>query len=438
MGSARRGGIPIKSWNKLDNAAILFSAATHRAETQVFRFSCELKEPVDEFLLQKALDTTIADFEAYRYVMKRGFFWYYLEESDMRPEVREEYKPVCGQLYRTNKKMLLFEVTYFRAIINIEVFHVLSDGAGAIKFFEALVINYLSIKKGLSEEDARTFIKFTASKRQMRDDSFTRYCTGGRKLKINKNPKALKLRGFRYTQNRLKLIRAHISTREILAQARKYNATVTAYLCGCMMKAISEEIPIRRKKKPLVISVPVNLRNFFESASIRNFFNVVLIPYDLPKTDHTLEEMIATADKCLKEKTTPENLINSMNSYVSIERNIAVKLVPLIIKDIVLKYAYLISQRSSTAILSNVGIISMPPAMADSIKAFDVCASTNKMQLCFMSFQEVMSIGITTPYINSEIQRRFFKQLTDNGIKVEISSNIQERREKSDEVLQPL
>ena len=112
------GGILNKSWNKLDNAAILFSAATHKAETQVFRFSCELKEPVDKYLLQKALDRTIADFEAYRYVMKRGFFWYYLEETEMRPEVKEEYKPVCGQLYRTNKRMLLFEVTYYRTIIN--------------------------------------------------------------------------------------------------------------------------------------------------------------------------------------------------------------------------------------------------------------------------------------------------------------------------------
>ncbi len=426
-----------KSWNKLDNAAILFSAATHKAETQVFRFSCELKEPVDKHLLQKALDRTIADFEAYRYVMKRGFFWYYLEETEMRPEVKEEYKPVCGQLYRTNKRMLLFEVTYYRTIINIEVFHVLSDGAGAIKFFEALVINYLGIKMGLGEDETRSLIKFDASKRQMRDDSFTRFSTG-HKLKLNKNPKALQLRGFRYSQNRLKLIRAHVSTEQVVARARKYNATVTAFLCGCLMKAISEEIPPRRKKRPIVMGVPVNLRNYFESASIRNFFNVVLVPYEFSDFDPSLEDMIRFANKCLKDKTTPENLFKSMNNYVAIERNIAVKLVPLIIKDIVLKYAYLISQRNSTAILSNVGAIAMPDIMADSINAFDVCVSTNKMQLCVMSFRDVMSIGITTPFINPEIQRRFFKHLTDHGIQVEISSNLVERSVRSDETLQPL
>ena len=90
------------TWRRLDNAAKIFPAAASGTDTQVFRFSCELKEAVCEEDLQKALEKTLSSFGIYRYIMKRGFFWYYLEESDNSPVVREEYKEPCGRLYNRN------------------------------------------------------------------------------------------------------------------------------------------------------------------------------------------------------------------------------------------------------------------------------------------------------------------------------------------------
>ena len=130
-------------WRKLDNAAKLYSAASNKKDTRVFRFYCELKEQVQSELLQEALDQTLETFPTFLMVLRKGLFWHYLEPCNLRPVVKEEYKEPCSRLYIRDKKTLLFEVTYYQKRINFEVFHVLTDGTGATEFLKELVKNYL-------------------------------------------------------------------------------------------------------------------------------------------------------------------------------------------------------------------------------------------------------------------------------------------------------
>ena len=130
-------------WRKLDNAAKIFPATSNKKDTRVFRFYCELKEPVDGSILQSALDKTIDKYPVFLSVMRKGFFWYYLEKSDLKPKVKEEVDPPCLNLYIRDRKTLLFQVVYYKNRINFEVFHALTDGTGAIQFLKELV------KKGL-------------------------------------------------------------------------------------------------------------------------------------------------------------------------------------------------------------------------------------------------------------------------------------------------
>ena len=130
-------------WRNLDNAAKMFSAASSPKDTRVFRFYCVLKEKIDGSVLKMALDQTIQKYPVFLSVMRKGLFWHYLEKSDLRPVVREEYKEPCSHLYIRDKKELLFEVTYYKNRINFEVFHALTDGTGATEFLRELVKNYL-------------------------------------------------------------------------------------------------------------------------------------------------------------------------------------------------------------------------------------------------------------------------------------------------------
>ena len=130
-------------WRRLDNAAKLYSAASNKRDTRVFRFYCELKEEVRKELLQEALDQTVETFPMFLMVLRKGLFWHYLEPCNLHPVVKEEYKEPCSRLYVKDKKTLLFEVTYYKKRINFEVFHVLTDGTGATEFLKELVSNYL-------------------------------------------------------------------------------------------------------------------------------------------------------------------------------------------------------------------------------------------------------------------------------------------------------
>ena len=66
-------------WRKLDNAAKLYSAASNKKDTRVFRFYCELKEEVNPDVLQEALNQTIEIFPTFLMVLRKGLFWHYLE-----------------------------------------------------------------------------------------------------------------------------------------------------------------------------------------------------------------------------------------------------------------------------------------------------------------------------------------------------------------------
>ena len=122
------------SWRRLDNAAKIFPPNSNKRDTKVFRFSCRLYEEVKPDILQQALDQTMHTFPLYASIMRKGLFWYYLEKSEIRAVVKEESKSPCSRIYNENIKNLLFEVTYYKKKINLDVHHALKDGVGALQF----------------------------------------------------------------------------------------------------------------------------------------------------------------------------------------------------------------------------------------------------------------------------------------------------------------
>ena len=162
-------------WRKLDNAAKLYSAASNKKDTRVFRFYCELKEEVNPKALQEALNQTIETFPTFLMVLRKGLFWHYLEPCNLRPIVKEEYKEPCSRLYIRDKKTLLFEVTYYKKRINFEVFHVLTDGTGATEFLKELVKNYLYLVHKEEGLEQVTLLPEDMTVQDQEDDSFLKY-----------------------------------------------------------------------------------------------------------------------------------------------------------------------------------------------------------------------------------------------------------------------
>ncbi|MGL5675725.1 MAG: hypothetical protein ACRDDX_04905 [Cellulosilyticaceae bacterium] len=424
-------------WKRLDNAAKIFPPTSNRRNTKVFRFSCSLYEKIQPEKLQQALDRTMVDFPLYASIIRKGMFWYYFEACDLKPEVQEETKSPCSVMYDENKKNLLFQVTYYNKSINLEIYHALTDGTGALQFLRTLVLYYLLV---VHQEvtDKNLSIDYDASMAQKEDDSFNKYFDETKRLKKQSLGKAYKVKGEKHEGHRLQVIRGTMSAKEVLTQAKAYNTTLTVFLGSLLVGAIGQEMAMRQRKKPVVISIPVNLRSYFQSASARNFFGVVNIGYYFKKPETPLEEIIDHLQGTLKKELTTERLQSRLNQLVALEHNYFTRVIPLILKKPTLKVAHHIASEEITTVLSNIGRVTMPEAIAHYIDTFDVCVSTDKIQMCVCSYGDKLSISFTSPLKNTEIQKNFFRELTSRGVGVSVTTNIGqaiEGKERKDETM---
>lgn len=415
---------PTASWSRLDNAAKIFPPTSGKRDAKVFRFCCELYDPVDPTLLQQALDRTLKLFPGFQSILRRGLFWYYLESSPLTAEVKQENEPPCSPIYDKNVKTLLFEVTYFQTRINLEIYHALTDGTGALQFLRMLVYHYLLLRHG-DELDACPLMDYDASQGQKMDDSFAKYyqSTQQKKKKRVKPTLAYRIKGQRVAEHRIQVIEGIVPVSAIRQKTRELGVTVTVLLSSILIQSISGDMNVRDKRRPVALSVPVNLRNYFESETARNFFGLISVPYDFGNGSSELDAILQSTARTFRQELTTERLGARINLFSAIEHNAFARATPLIIKDICLRIAYGFSAREETAALSNIGRITMPKELLPYIRLFDVFVSTNKLQICMCSFEDRMTISFTSAFTNTDIQRRFFRTLTDMGIPVEIVSN---------------
>ena len=407
-------------WEKLDNAAKIFPSTANRRDTKVFRFSCELYENVDKSILQSALDKTLKEFPIFKSAMRKGLFWYYLKPFDVPAKVTEEHTPPCSAIYDPNKYSLLFNVTYFKKRINLEVYHSLTDGTGAMQFLKTLVFYYIILKypNDFSDSD----YDYDASYSEKAEDSFSKYYEKS-DAKTVKRPKAYQIKAQKTPEERTKVITGIVSAKSVLDKAHEYNATMSIFLTAIFLIAINNHAQISLKKKPIVLTVPINLRNYFSSSSARNFFCTMNVGYQFGKNDADLADVIKSVSASFKNQLTPENLAARMNGFSAIERNIFARITPLALKDVVMGIAGEIEDSKSTGSISNIGKVTMPDGFEKYIRLFNVFISTEKIQICLCSYNDNLVISFSSAFLDTDIQKDFFRMLSNMGMDIEIHSN---------------
>lgn len=444
-----------RSWTKLDNAAKAFPPTVQKSDTRVFRFSCELNEDIDRDILQAALDKAIKEFPNYLCVMRQGLFWYYLEQCDIKPVVTKEDKRPCAQLYKSGYRTLLFRVTYFRRRINLEIFHALSDGTGALHFLREIVLKYIIEKYGEELGGEIPYLESISSAAEKDRDSFGEYYRKKDKVKKEKiemkkkskeekrlakkeekekrkekhrqkkllKEKAYRFRGDKRDDDTLTVVEGDVSVKETLALAHKYDATLTAFITAVYIYSIGRELTERNKNTPVVIALPVNLRKYFSSQTSRNFFAMINIKYTFKNRDDSFEDVIEGVKKSMKEQITKERLSQVMYSFSKLEHNFFVRISPLILKDVVIQTERKKSDKFNTSVVSNIGAVKMPERVQGYIKAFSIISSTLGTQLCLCSYGDRLRLGFTTAYTELERQKTFFRTLANMGLQTEIFCN---------------
>ncbi|GHU93545.1 hypothetical protein FACS1894208_03190 [Clostridia bacterium] len=411
-----------KRWDRLDNAAKIFPPTTTNRDTKVFRFVCELTEPVDGAVLQCALERTLPEFPLYRSVLKKGLFWYYFEESGILPRAEEESEPVCGPIYNSDKPGLLFRVLYFGRRINLEVFHALADGSGAIQFLRVMVFYYLSEKYGLPGR----LTDCDASREQKSQDAFYKYYDKTESVPKTERRRAYRIPGETLPDNRVGITEGFLSAKAALDAAHGYGATLSEFLIALLICSVRECMAVREIASPVVVTVPVNLRRFFPAQTARNFFGVIQVGHSFQRDGQSFEEVVSNVRDSFRRQLTPENLRGIISRYSALENNPLIRTVPLPVKIPFLALSGMRADGEDTVAFSNIGKISMPAGAAEHIRLFDVFVSTKRPQLCLCSFGDTLAVSVSSPLADTGIQRRFFRRLAETGTSVRVISNLEQ------------
>ena len=403
-------------WYTLDNTAKIIPSMTTNINTNVFRLVCSLYEEVDSEILNIALEKTLREFPMFLYQMKDGLFWHYLEKSNITPVVELDNKYPCSKI----DNGLLFRVTYYKKRINLEVYHVLADGDGAMEFLKYLVCTYINIKKEL---DLDIPLNESSVSEKERDD-FKTFDKDDFNIDFRCSKKAYKFK-FKTKDNIYHdVIEMHMSVKDLKEISKKYDVTLTVYLVSIFIKSIIDNVRIKDLKRPIGISIPVDLRNVFPSHTSRNFFYTVLVSYKYNEND-TLEDIINNVSMQLKEYLEKDNLQKMMSSYMLMEKLIFVRIIPNFIKDFCLRFFSNLGRIGQTSVLSNLGIVKVPCEYEEYIDSFSAISSTDDLQLTVCSFKDDLVLGFTSHLISKDIERTMLKYIMqDKKIKVRVISNV--------------
>ena len=416
-----------RRWSRLDNASKIFLAARSSRDSKVFRLSCELREDVQAELLQQALDETLEDFPLFRSCLRRGIFWYYLEDCADRPLVQEEKDLPCSPLYRPDKPGLLFRVLYYRRRIHLEVFHSLTDGTGALWFLQALLVRYLVLAKGraLTEEEQQ-FLN-PPYLEQMNEDSFSRLFSHQSRKQRTKAPRkkrsVYRVKGSRTPDKRLNIVEFQLSLKEALARSKALDVTLTIYLTALFVQGVFQRMPECEKDKQLTISVPINLRKRYGSYSARNFFAAVTLQLQPEELESGLTTICRRLSEELQKKSSAEFLDRHLAQLQAYEENPFLRIMPRVLKDPILAFFNHRGNRDISLSISNLGQLKLPSGLMPELEAASLAVAVQRPQLCCISSGDVLTVVLLSPVLERDWQEFTLNLLRAEGFTVSSDAN---------------
>ena len=412
-------------WQKLDNTANLFPAIATQTMTNVYRISVILEEEVRADILQQALDMVLPGFDTFNVRMRKGVFWYYFETNPKKPPlVEEEDDFPCRFIEPYANNNYLFRVTYYKRRINLEVFHVLTDGMGGINFLRELTYQYLRlVHKELVPDNMEGLSDVTSLNTE---DSYLKNYRKSH-AKGYKTARAVEVKGEKFPTGGLGVIHGYMQIDKLKSVCKSYGASINEYLVGVMTYAIYiEYLHGQVSTRPIVTCVPVNLRPYFDSMTTRNFFVMVSALFEPDKDNYTFEEVVNIVKESLRSQINKEHLEDLFSYNVSNQKNILLRSVPFEIKKIAMKFVYRSSAKASTTTGTNIGNLEIGDIYKKYIKRFYSMISVSTGQnikgaICSYNGELVFSFMSTL--LDTSIQRRFFSMLAEQGIDVSIESN---------------
>lgn len=417
------------TWYKLDLSANVYPTLQRKNFSSVYRISITLKETIQPDLLQKAVDMTLPRFPTFKAALRKGVFWRYLEPNERPgPFVQPDIQNPCMHMNFRADNRYLIRIYYYQKRISLEVFHSLSDGSGALFLLRTITAVYLrllghEIPDGMGVLN----IKEEPAPEEL-EDAYMKYASA-KICPTRRQERAYRVRGTLEPLNTLNIICGVIPVDQLLRVTKQHKVSVTEYLNAVLLYALMQKQKSDHvlHEKPLKLALPVNLRNFFPSGTLRNFITMVYPSIDPRMGDYTFEDILTQVHHYMRYYINDKFLNADITTNAVTQKNPLIRVVPLFVKDFVVKSFYIrVQDCQSSAGLTNLGVIRLSDELAAHVERFDVLMGqpfSARTNCAIISYQNTLTINFASCIVETDVERFFFRKLVEDGIHVKIETN---------------
>ena len=417
-------------WMKLDNAAKIYPAIKRKQWINFFRLSATLNEEIDLEIMQSALDVTVRRFPSIAVRLRIGLFWYYLEEIPKSPKILDEKPYPLARAPLDDIKKCAFRTIVYNNRVAVEFFHAITDGNGGLVFLKTLVAEYLTQKHSIEIPCTNGVLDRLEIPNKLEiEDSFMRY---GGKVNASRNERnAYHISGTPEKDSFCTNTTFILNQNGILNKAKEKNVSVTALLSALLMESVlllqEEKVKNPMKRRDVRILIPVDLRRIFDSITLRNFVLYIITGVDAKLGDYSVDELCRIIHNQMNLELTKKEMTKRIAVNVNTEKNPVLKVVPLFLKNIVMRTVFnIVGERKSCFSLSNLGEVKIPDEMKKYISRMDFVLGVQSRAPYNVG---VLSLG-GTMYINfirnikePLLEQKFYEQMRLLGIEVMVDSN---------------
>ena len=411
-------------WRKLDDQAKVFTLASNKKYSSIYRLSVLLKEDIDKEILQKATEMTITKYRAFKVKLKFGLFWYYFEENELMPIVSEEIDYPFKKINDKTNNEYLFKVTYFHKKINLEVFHALTDGNGAILFLNDIIYRYLEMKypKDIPEHK-KEFRKMSEDTEDAYKKSYVK-----KRAKTKKIKRAYMLSGEELDKGEYGITHNIINLEELKDYAKTEGCSLSEYLVALIAYSIYEtNYRIYNGKRPINISVPINLKKYIKTETISNFFSYMQVSISLKeKKVYTFNDILVLVKKEFEKKLILDKILSTITKDAGSTNNIFVRIVPLVLKKLAFRIGSMQVKRKFTTSFSNIGIVNVKDEYKPYIDGYFVILSPDwaeKIKCGIVSYDKDIVVTFSTILKENLVENKFKELLKERNITNRIEGN---------------
>lgn len=410
-------------WFRIDNAGKLFPIITETRRSSYFRMSVMLNELVDPVVLQKAAEKTLFRFPHFNTRLQRGLFWNYLENQSRPFKVLPEPNTFGSNSRPFDSSKHLIEVYYHRNRIAIEVFHAITDGRGGMEFLKTLTLSYLREKGYAVDAEGMIFDANDQVTHAELEDSFATKVTKGKSIWLATN-KAYHLKGTYFEHNGHYLTHLHLNTEACIAIARQFQTTITGLFATILILGLikKQESENPKKRKPIILSIPVDMRKYLPSKTMKNFVMTINIG-KIFSPQSTFQEVLQEVNTQLKEGQKIEVLAPQIRANMKAERMLLLRFVPLFIKRWIVKSVFnRVGEPALSLTMSNLGKIEMPNTTQQYIKHFEfmICSTPiMPVNLGIASYKDQLVLSFSR-IIDDRTFIQYFVQYLVDELKLEV------------------